>query len=213
MPFKEFPMARVIAFILTAATALAACRSASEGAGGQAAASASSSAPATSAATVRPSDPVAALERLDSRQNVPLLPMMANHQKQNMREHLVAVQEIVAGLAAGDFDAIDKASKRIGFSEQMGMMCTHMGAGAPGFTERALAFHHTADTIGEAARKHDVPGVLAALDKTLTTCTSCHATFKQHVVDEAEWSSSTPAGSAAMPMPMGMHGGPMRHGP
>ncbi len=37
----------------------------------------------------------------------------------------------------------------------MGAMCTHMGAGAPGFTEQALHFHHTADKIGDAARKHD----------------------------------------------------------
>jgi DNA-binding MarR family transcriptional regulator len=42
---------------------------------------------------------VTALDRMDTRAPVPLLPMMANHQKQNMRDHLVAVQEIVAALA------------------------------------------------------------------------------------------------------------------
>jgi hypothetical protein len=65
---------------------------------------------------------------MDSRKPVPLLPMMANHQKQNMREHLVAVQQIVAALAIDDYSAIEQAAGRIGFSEQMGQMCTQMGA-------------------------------------------------------------------------------------
>jgi hypothetical protein len=56
----------------------------------------------------------AALDEMDTRTPVPLLPMMANHQKQNMRDHLVAVQDIVHGLATNDFDAIGKAAKRIG---------------------------------------------------------------------------------------------------
>ena len=133
----------------------------------------------------------AALDRLDSRLPVPLLPMMANHQKQNMREHLVAVQEIVAGIGANDFAAIEKASKRIGYSEQMGQMCSHMGAGAQGFTEQALTFHHTADKIEDAARSSDMKAVLSALNETLNTCTSCHATFKQHVVDAEEWAEAS----------------------
>jgi hypothetical protein len=124
------------------------------------------------------------LERLDTRAPVPLLPMMANHQKQSMREHLTAVQAIVAAAAAEDFGAIAQAASRIGYSEQMGQMCSHVGAGAPGFTEQALAFHHTADTIGDAARAHDLHGVLAALSATLTDCTGCHAAFKQQVVAE-----------------------------
>jgi hypothetical protein len=132
-----------------------------------------------------------ALEQMDTRAPVPLLPMMANHQKQNMRDHLVAVQEIVGALAVDDFGAIEKAASRIGFSEQMGQMCTHMGAGAPGFTEQALAFHHTADRIGEAARKHDKKRVVAELSATLQTCTACHAAWRQQVVDEPTWTRLT----------------------
>ena len=142
------------------------------------------------------------LDRLDTRASVPLLPMMANHQKQNMRDHLVAIQEIVTALASDDFPTIERAASRIGFSEQMGKMCTHMGAGAPGFTEQALQFHHTADTITSAARTHDRGAVLAALSGTLRTCTSCHAAWKQQVVDEARWSQAT---SSPPPTP-GSHG-------
>lgn len=139
-------------------------------------------------------EPVAAsapamLDDIDTRIPVPLLPMMANHQKENMRAHLATVQEIVAAVGKKDFEAISRAAASIGYSEQMGQMCNHMGAGAPGFTEQALKFHHTADEVGKSARQHDMPGVLAALGDTLATCTGCHATFKQRIVDETTWAS------------------------
>jgi len=123
--------------------------------------------------------------------------MMANHQKQNMRDHLVAVQKIIAGVAANDFDAIAAASKPIGYSEQMGAMCSHMGGGAPGFTEQAIAFHHTADKIGDGARLHDMNAVLAALNETLSSCTACHAAFKQSVVDDPALAMPTRPSRAA----------------
>lgn len=144
---------------------------------------------------------------MDSRSDVPLLPMMANHQKQNMRDHLAAVQEVVTALARSDYPGIEKSAARIGFSEQMGAMCTHMGAGAPGFTEQAIGFHKTADGIVAAAKKRDREAVLEALGATLATCTGCHSKWKQHVVDEATWTRST---SHAAPMPM--HGGGGMHG-
>jgi len=138
---------------------------------------------------------VAKLDQLDTRTPVPLLPMMANHQKQNMRDHLVAVQEIVLALAADDYAAVERAAGRMGFSEQMGQMCTHMGAGAPGFTEKALVFHHTADRIATAARGRDRGRVLSELGATLQTCTSCHASWKQQAVDDPTWLRLTSAAS------------------
>lgn len=153
------------------------------------------------------------LDRLDGRRPVPLIPRMADHQKANMRDHLLAVQEIVTALSAGDFSAVGQASARIGTSPQMTQMCTHMGAGAAGFTDLALQFHRSADEIGDAAARHDRDAVTAALSRTLQLCNSCHATFRQQVVDEATWSSLT-----AMPAPSGPgpgerpHRGPGPHG-
>ena len=54
-----------------------------------------------------------------------------------------------------------RAASRIGYSEEMGRMCSHMGMGAPGFTETALQFHRTADTIGTAAKQRDAPARFA----------------------------------------------------
>jgi hypothetical protein len=135
--------------------------------------------PQPSAATASPQS---ALDELDQRRPVPLLPVMAQHQKQNMREHLEAVQAVVAAAGEGDFDGVAVAARRMGYSESMGRMCEHMGASAPGFTEQALSFHHTADEIALAAARHDGPGVLVALSATLRACTGCHTTFKQRVV-------------------------------
>ena len=122
---------------------------------------------------------------------------MADHQKQNMHEHLAAVQAIIAAIGRDDMDAVSKGAARLGYSEAMGQMCEHMGAATPGFTTMALNFHRTADTIGEAARRGDRAGVLTALDRTLQTCVGCHAMYRQEVVDEATWKRLTAEGAAA----------------
>ncbi len=167
---------------LLAATATLSCKAAEPEPGAAPASAAAGPSSAVSPATAQD-----ALDRMDTRIAVPLLPMMADHQKRNMRDHLAAVQEVVAGLGTADFAAIERSASRLGYSEQMGAMCTHMGAGAAGFTDRAIAFHKTADGIAAAARRRDRDAVLVALSATLTTCTSCHATWKQQVVDEATW--------------------------
>ena len=41
----------------------------------------------------------------DTRKPLPLPAMMAEHQKQNMREHLAAVQAIIAAIGRDDMDA------------------------------------------------------------------------------------------------------------
>jgi hypothetical protein len=60
----------------------------------------------------------------------------------------------------------------------------------------ALRFHRTADTIAEAARAGDRPGVFTALDRTLQACVGCHAAYRQEIVDEETWTRLTsPAGA------------------
>lgn len=127
----------------------------------------------------------------DGRKPLPLLAIMADHQKQNMREHLAAMEGIVAALARDDMEGVVQAARPLGLTEAMAEMCQHMGAAAPDFTAMALKFHRTADTIVDAARHRDRAGVLKALDRTLQTCVGCHATYRQEVVDEATWQRLT----------------------
>src|SRR4051794_15995810 len=83
--------------------------------------------PIVSTAALPASSAMEAAGNLDTRAPVPLLPMMAEHQKQQMRSHLSAVQEIVAALANNDFGSVEVATKKIGYSDSMAQMCTHMG--------------------------------------------------------------------------------------
>lgn len=127
----------------------------------------------------------------DARRPLPLLPHMAEHQLANMRDHLAVVQEVVAALAANDFEGVERAASRIASSDQMSRMCNHMGLGAPGFTELALNFHRTADGIGAAAKERNTDATLKAVSATLQTCVGCHATYRQEIVDDATWEKFT----------------------
>lgn len=117
--------------------------------------------------------------------------MLAWHQKQNMMQHLVAIQRITDGLAREDWAEVASASALIESSPQMQKMCEHMDAGVEGFTEIALDFHRRADAIGESARAHDRVGALRATSNTLQSCTSCHAAFRQEVVSAVDWRQRT----------------------
>lgn len=132
-----------------------------------------------------------AVEPIETRRPLPLLQTMADHQKQMMRDHLGAVQEIVTAMAAGDFEAVERAAQRLGYSEEVGRICTRIGAASPEFTRDALSFHHTADGIAAAAREHNGRRVLAELSTTLRSCRTCHAQWKQQVVDERTWNRLT----------------------
>lgn len=147
---------------------------------------------------------IAALGEMDNRTPVPLQPMMAWHQKQNMMDHLVVIQEITDALAREDWDAVAASAARIESSPEMQQMCQHMGAGAAGFTELAFEFHRRADAIAPAARSQDTAAVLRATSHTLAACTSCHNGYRQEVVDAATWASMT----GVEHDPSAMHGGP-----
>ncbi|HVV88670.1 MAG TPA: hypothetical protein VHE35_36750 [Kofleriaceae bacterium] len=160
-------------------------------------------APRTQPAAPSTSGAADAVAAFDHRTPLPLTAMMASHQKQEMRDHLRAVQEIAAAMAIDDFDAIAKAAARIGWSEQQAAMCKHMGAGAPGFADTGEQFHHVADGIAAAARAHDHAGVAKALDATLQTCVGCHDTYRQQIVDDAALARLT--GAAPMEGDCPMH--------
>ena len=138
-------------------------------------------------------------DAMDARRPLPLLPIMAAHQKRAMREHLAAVQEIVAGLAAEDYDAVRRSASRLGFSEEAGQMCEHLGAASAAFTRQALAFHHLADGIAAAALDHDRQRVLAELSATLRACKDCHAAWKQELVDQTTWNRLVSAARSSGP--------------
>lgn len=127
----------------------------------------------------------------DTRKPLPLTAMMAEHQKQNMRGHLEAIRDLTEAFISKNFKMIEDAGKRLGTSPEMKMMCVHMGAGAPGFTELALKMHSEADKITEAGQKKNLKAAMVATNRTLQNCTACHAIYKQEILSEEAWKKAT----------------------
>lgn len=120
----------------------------------------------------------------DSRVAIPMTTQMSQHQLANMRDHLEAVQQSVAGLVAKNFKQMEVAAKKLASSPQMTQMCEHMGRGGPGYTEMGLALHKAGDELVHAAQKKNADLFMKKLEATLQTCTACHAAFKQEVVPD-----------------------------
>ncbi len=114
----------------------------------------------------------------DTRIPLNLPPMMAQHQKANMREHLKAVNEVVRYIGTKDFAMASKtAHEKLGITPQMKQMCDNMPNET--FRTMALDFHQSGDALGEVLKTKDTDRSLKALDAVLTKCTGCHEMFRQ----------------------------------
>lgn len=109
---------------------------------------------------------------------------LKQHTLANMRDHLLALQEIQAALSQADYDrAADVAEQRIGMSS-LGLHGAHdvakyMPAGMRG---AGSAMHRAASRFGIAARDaavtQDVKPALSALADVTAACVACHAGWK-----------------------------------
>ncbi len=114
----------------------------------------------------------------DGRISLGLNARQKRHQLANMRDHLKAVQEITALLAADDYDAAAEVARlRLGSTTEMRMMCASMGD--DNFEKLGAAFHESADRMSEIFKRRDKAQALEALAVTLNHCVRCHAAYRQ----------------------------------
>ncbi len=114
----------------------------------------------------------------DSRISLGLSPQRKQHQLANMRSHVKAVQTIVGLMAQDKFDeASQVAHSELGLTEEMRKMCSNFNNAE--FTKIGLAFHQSADELGEVLKTKDTKKSLEALHTTMNFCVQCHATFRQ----------------------------------
>jgi len=114
----------------------------------------------------------------DDRISLNLPAGMKQHQLENMRSHLEAVQSIIGLLAKGDYDkASGIAHHKLGLTPEMKKMC-NMFANSD-FRQMGLAFHQSADELGDTLKKGDLKQSMHALHATMNYCIQCHATFRQ----------------------------------
>jgi len=114
----------------------------------------------------------------DSRISLNLSPMMKQHQLSNMRAHLDAVRKIVLSMAENDFDAASEiASSQLGLNKKMMAMCNSFENET--FKSMGMAFHKSGDELAKTLKTGDLQASLRALNTTMTSCVSCHSTFRQ----------------------------------
>jgi cytochrome c556 len=114
----------------------------------------------------------------DNRISLNVSPEKAQHQLMNMRSHVVAVQSIINYLSKDEFEkASEVAATKLGLTDEMKMMCSSFNNEE--FERLGLEFHNNADKMSQIFKTKDKNKSLEALSTTMTSCITCHATFKQ----------------------------------
>ena len=115
---------------------------------------------------------------IDDRISLNLTPAMKQHQLQNMRAHLEAIQTIIGQLGQNDFTgASQTAHQKLGLSEAMRTMCNRFDNDA--FKTLGINFHTSADEMAEVFKKENLADSLAAVNNTMNYCVNCHKQFRQ----------------------------------
>ena len=118
----------------------------------------------------------------DTRKKIKLPEMMVNHMLGNMRDHLAALNEIQAALAAGKLDqAADVAEKRIGMSSLTSHGAEHMAPYMPQpMQDIGTEMHHAASRFARSAHEGDLQKALSDLSIITRQCVACHAGYRIH---------------------------------
>jgi len=119
-----------------------------------------------------------AAQQGDQRTSLGLSEPMRSNQLAMMRDHLKSVDEIIALIGTEKFDQAAKiAHEKLGLTPGMQKMCSMYGN--DDFRDMGLAFHKSADRLGEVLKRHDTGASLRALHDTMQYCISCHQAFRQ----------------------------------
>ncbi|HUW50499.1 MAG TPA: hypothetical protein VMV75_05740 [Sulfuricella sp.] len=116
----------------------------------------------------------------DAREKVNFPEMMRQHQLSNMRDHLAALNEILALMAKSELDkAADIAEHRLGMTSMVAHNASHMAPFMPkGMQDIGSEMHHAASRFAMAAQEGDLPRALDSLSKVTQQCVACHSTYR-----------------------------------
>ncbi len=108
-----------------------------------------------------------------------LTPAQQEALKFTMREHLEALEAIVAALGRADYaTAADLAHIELGFPKHHEAMQRERGATLPKrYQELAMAHHQAAEELAKAITAKKMPLILERLAKTIRACTACHGAY------------------------------------
>ncbi|MDH5786472.1 MAG: cytochrome c [Chromatiales bacterium] len=116
----------------------------------------------------------------DPRQLVQLPEMMQQHMMSNMRDHLVALNDILTNMANDELDkAAEIAESRLGMSSLESHGASHMAGFMPeGMRDAGTAMHKAASRFAIKAQEGEAQPAYKALTEVTSACVACHASFR-----------------------------------
>lgn len=120
----------------------------------------------------------------DTRQKVDFPEIMQQHMLSNMRDHLLAISEIQAFMAAAEYDkAAEVAEQRLGLSSLDNHGAAHMAQMMPKpMQEIGTGMHKAASqfavTVVDAGATGDLKRALGDLSKVTQQCVACHSAYR-----------------------------------
>ncbi len=116
----------------------------------------------------------------DPRELVQLPEMMQQHMMSNMRDHLVAVNQILINMASGELEkAAEVAESRLGMSSLESHGASHMAKFMPeGMRQAGTSMHRAASRFSLKAQEGEVLAAYNALTEVTSACVACHSAYR-----------------------------------
>ncbi len=118
----------------------------------------------------------------DKRQLVEMPEMMQQHMLSNMRDHLVALNEILHYLGSDQLDrASEVAEARLGMSSLERHGASHMARVMPdGMRKAGTEMHKAATHFALKAEEGELLSAYRALSGVTSACVACHSGYRIH---------------------------------
>ncbi len=116
----------------------------------------------------------------DNRELVQLPEMMQQHMMSNMRDHLVAINEILVSMANNKLgQAAEVAENRLGMSSLDSHGASHMATFMPkGMRSAGTSMHRAASRFALKVEEGDLLPAYQALSEITSACVTCHSGYR-----------------------------------
>jgi hypothetical protein len=116
----------------------------------------------------------------DERQLVELPEMMQQHMLANMRDHLLALNEILVNMGNAELDkAAEIAEQRLGMSSLDSHGAEHMATFMPqGMRQAGTEMHKAASRFALKAQEGELLPAYKMLSEVTSSCVACHAGYR-----------------------------------
>ncbi|MGD8567944.1 MAG: hypothetical protein PVJ39_07640 [Gammaproteobacteria bacterium] len=116
----------------------------------------------------------------DARQLVELPEMMQKHMLSNMRDHLMAINEILKDMASDNLaKASDTAEYRLGMSSLDTHGASHLAKFMPeGMRKAGTNMHKAASRFARVAQEGELLPAYRALSEVTSACVACHSGYR-----------------------------------